>query len=505
MLGWGSIPSLQILKNSESKKHQLEISNKSVGMGYMISKVLEAIEKYSLINNGDGIVIGVSGGADSLCLLHILTSLKEKMGLRLYAAHVNHMLRGDESLGDESFVKYICGELNIVLESVHIDIKKLAKERGLSLEEAGRIERYRFFDSVADRYKAERIAVAHNKNDQAETVLMNIIRGSGLDGLKGMEYKRGRIIRPLLEIERAEIENYCREHGLTPRVDSSNLEDIYTRNRIRLDLVPYIDNLFKTDIVNSINRMAGLVKDDSSFIEQQMDKVYNEINIEIKNNEATLNLTEIRGYHIAVVRRVVRNLIKAVRGNLRGIENIHVDSVTDLVENGRTGAVLHLPGGLRVLKSYETLKIYLCEKESCVRDFDKRVVMPGTTCIDEINSSVEAIVIDSPEGVKDYIKTKGDSLVQFFDYDRLKDGINIRYRRDGDVFKPLGSTGTKKLKEFFIDSKVPRDFRDRIPLISKDKEIVWIIGYKISDKFKVTENTKTILKLYFKRETNTDN
>ncbi|HOQ37958.1 MAG TPA: tRNA lysidine(34) synthetase TilS [Acetivibrio sp.] len=473
-------------------------------MDHMIDKVLDAIEKHKLINKGDGIVIGVSGGPDSLCLLHILYSLKDKMGLKLFVAHVNHMLRGDESLKDESFVGDICRKLNIVFESVHIDIGKLAKERGLSLEEAGRMERYRFFDSVADRYGAERIAVAHNKNDQAETVLMNIIRGSGLDGLKGMEYKRGRIIRPFLQIERAEIENYCREHGLEPRVDSSNLENIYTRNRIRLDLIPHIDSLFKTDIVKSIGRLADLVREDSSFIEEQIDKVYNNINIEVKESEATLNISEIKGYHIAVIRRIIRNIIKEIRGNLKGIESIHVDSITDLIENGRTGAMLHLPGGLRVLKSYEMLKIYMGEKEAGVPDFNKRVTVPGATRIDEINSSVEAFIIDEPKNIKDFNKAKSDSMVQFFDYDRLKDGINIRYRKDGDIFKPLGSVGTKKLKEFFIDSKIPRHIRDRIPLISKDKEIVWIIGYKISDKFKVTENTKTILKLIFKRDMSAD-
>jgi tRNA(Ile)-lysidine synthase len=283
------------------------------------------------------------------------------------------------------------------------------------------------------------------------------------------------------------------------------LENIYTRNRIRLDLIPYIDNLFKTDIVNSVSRMANLVKEDSSFIEQQIDKVYNDINVEIKDNEATLNLELVKGYHIAAVRRVIRNLIKAIRGTLRGIGNVHIDSITDLIENGRTGAMLHLPGGLRVLKSYEMLKIYLYGEEPGVQDFDKRLIIPGTTYIDEINSSVEAVIIDAPEDVRDFIRAKGESMVQFFDYDRLKSGINIRYRRDGDLFKPLGSIGTKKLKEFFIDSKIPRHFRDQIPLISKDKEIMWIIGHKISDKFKVTENTKTILKLSFKRETNMDN
>jgi len=180
----------------------------------MIDKVLETIKKYNMINNKDKIVVGVSGGPDSVCLLHILCKLRESMDLGLVAVHVNHMLRGDEASGDEAFVENLCKKLNVELVTRRIDIKKLAKERRLSLEETGRIERYRLFEEVADNFGAQRIAVAHNKNDQAETVLMNIIRGTGLDGLRGMDYIRGRIIRPLLGVERTEIENYCRIHNL---------------------------------------------------------------------------------------------------------------------------------------------------------------------------------------------------------------------------------------------------------------------------------------------------
>ncbi|HOM01336.1 MAG TPA: tRNA lysidine(34) synthetase TilS [Acetivibrio sp.] len=466
----------------------------------MIDKVLQAIEKYNIIRSKDKIVVGVSGGPDSVCLLHILCRLRESMNLGLVAVHVNHMLRGNEASGDEAFVEDLCAKLNVELVSRSIDIKKLAKEQKLSLEEAGRIERYRLFDEVADNYGAQRIAVAHNKNDQAETVLMNIIRGTGLDGLKGMDYIRGRIIRPLLGINRAEIEDYCRIHNLNPRIDSSNLEDIYTRNRIRLDLIPYIDKLFNADIVNGITKMADLIRDDVSFIENQTDEISSKVKKKSDGSQVVLDLAALKECHIAAQRRIIRNSIKKIKGDIRGIAAVHIDSIIDLIENGATGSKLHLPHGVRAAKSYETLKIYLHEFEKEDIYFNKKVNIPGITIVNEVNGKLEASLIDVSSGtfnIKDFRRASDTSCVQFFDYDRLREGIYIRNRRDGDVFKPRSSNGTKKLKEFFIDNKIPRETRNHIPLISKGKEIVWIIGCKISDKFKVTENTKIILKLSY--------
>lgn len=466
----------------------------------MINKILEAIKKYNIINSKDRMVVGVSGGPDSVCLLHVLYQLREGMDLGLIAVHVNHMLRGQESLEDEAFVEDLCAKLDIELITRRIDIEKLAKERRLSLEETGRIERYRLFDAAADSINAQRIAVAHNKNDQAETVLMNIIRGAGLDGLKGMDYIRGRIIRPLLGIERTEIEEYCRNYSLNPRIDSSNLKDIYTRNRVRLNLIPYINKQFSADIVNNISKMADLVRDDGDFIEQQIDAIYNKAEIKRDDQEILLNLQDLKECHIAAKRRIIRNSIKKIRGNIKGIANIHIDSIIDLVENGGTGSMLHLPDRVRALKSYETLKICLhrCEKEDLY--FNEKVNIPGTTVINEISGKIEASLIYASAvafNIKDFTNISDKGMVQFFDYNKLKEGIYLRNRRDGDIFKPFKSNGTKKLKKIFIDKKIPVETRNQIPLISKDKEIVWIIGYKISDKFIVTENTKIILKLSY--------
>ncbi|MFZ5987987.1 MAG: tRNA lysidine(34) synthetase TilS [Bacillota bacterium] len=467
----------------------------------MIDNIIKTIEKYKIIANGDSILAGVSGGPDSVCLLHILSSLREDMNIKVFAVHVNHMLRGAESDEDEKYVKDLCAKLSIPLKTEHIDIKKSAKERGLSLEEAGREERYRLFGSMADNIGADKIAVAHNKNDQAETILMNIIRGTGLDGLKGMDYIRGRIIRPLLDIKREEIENYCNVHRLNPRIDSSNLETVYTRNKIRLEVIPYINKLFDADIVHSISKMSELIKSDSDFIEQNMEELYNKAVKKIDDGEITLNLSVLSRYHMAAKRRVIRNSIKEVKGNIKGIENIHIENINDLIEGGKVGSELHLPGGIRVKKSYEILTVYLFKHRAPALDFDERINIPGTTVIKELKSVIEAWLIDI-EDVKGCKTFQNHSMTQFFDYNSLDEGINVRNRREGDKFKPLKSKGTKKLKEYFIDCKIPREIRDQLPLIARDKEVVWVIGYKISDKFKVTENTKRVLKLSYKSTEN---
>lgn len=462
----------------------------------MITRILDTIRKNGIIKKEDSLVVGVSGGPDSVCLLHVLWSLKKDLNLNIVAVHINHMLRGIESKRDEDFVKKLCSELNIELHSISVDINSVSKQRRMSLEEAGREERYRHFEAVADSIDADRIAVAHNKNDQAETVFMNIIRGTGLDGLKGMDYVRGRIIRPLLDIERSDIEAYCKENNLNPITDSSNLENIYSRNKIRLGVIPYIDKLFECNLVKSIDRMNGLLKDDIDFIDTKVKKSYYNVVLRRENEEVELLLGKIKKMHIAVKRRMIRKAINEVKGNVKGIESIHIESVIDMIESGRVGLRLDLPG-IKIGRTYDSIKFYKNEKQADTFDFAAELNIPGYTEIGDGNHLVEASFIND-YNVSDYKGIKGRELVQFFDYDKLVEGINIRKRKEGDYFKPINSNGTKKLKEYFIDNKIPREMRDNIPLIAKGSEIIWIIGYKISDKFKVTENTKSVLKLIYK-------
>jgi tRNA(Ile)-lysidine synthase len=404
------------------------------------------------------------------------------------------MLRGKESDEDENYITELCSKLGIPLHVKAYNINEISKTMKISLEEAGREVRYKEFESFASSVGASKIAVAHNKNDQAETIIMRIIRGTGLDGLKGMGHRRDNVIRPLLDIDRKEIEAYCVENSLHPRIDSSNLESIYTRNRIRLELIPGINNMFDTDIVESIYRMSLLLRDDYELIEKNVLDIYSNC-VEKKGDKSiTLNLNKLMECTPAAYKRIFRISISEIKGDLKGIENIHIECITDLMLHGGTGSVLHLPEGLRVKKSYTSIVIYTKIKEEALC-FDEIVKVPGRTIIKALQCSFDA-ELETYDSSR-HIKNSGDSLEQIFDYEKLKTGINIRNRRIGDSFKPLNSIGTKKLKEYFIDQKIPREERGGIPLVAKNNEIVWIVGYKISDKFKVTENTKSILKLKY--------
>ncbi|TYQ15002.1 UNVERIFIED_CONTAM: tRNA(Ile)-lysidine synthase [Acetivibrio alkalicellulosi] len=465
----------------------------------MVERVLKYIEKNSLINVGEKLIVGLSGGPDSVCLIHILKVLKDCLSIKIFAVHINHMLRGIESEEDEKYVKILCEKLNIPLKIEHINLNKIAKDNKLSIEEAGREERYKIFNAFSQKIGADKIAVAHNKNDQAETVLMNIIRGTGLYGLKGMDARRDNIIRPLLDIERSEIENYCNEHKLMPQIDSTNLKNIYTRNRIRLDLIPYINEMFDGDIVQKIIKMSDIVRCENVFIEDHVEKLYEQVLVESKDSEIILDLETIKTGHVALRRRVLRKSINQVAGSLKGIENKHIEDIIDLVEHGGVGAMIHLPNKIRIKKSYKTIKIYLYKKPHQIPRYNKKVNIPGDTVIEEDGILLRAEVIDNT-GIDNYKNNKNSSSLQYFDYESLIEGINIRKRDNGDKFKPLNSNGTKKLKEYFIDNKIPQEIRDTIPLISKGNEIVWIIGYRINDKYKVTENTKKVLKLQVLRK-----
>jgi len=466
----------------------------------VIDRILDIIKKHNLIENGESVIVGVSGGPDSVCLLHALHSLTQELNIKIFASHINHMLRGEESEGDERYVRELCERLGITLHTKSFDIKKISRDKGLSLEETGREVRYHQFALLADHVGAKKIAVAHNKNDQAETVLMRIIRGTGLDGLKGMEHTRGKIIRPLLDISRCDIEKYCGEHSLNPRIDSSNQQSVYTRNRVRLKLIPYIDKLFETDLVESVFKMSTLLREDNDFIEESTVSLYNQCILKKQKNEIVLDILKIEHHHRAVKKRIMRNALKELKGDLKGIESIHIEDIIDLSLNGRTGAEVHLPCNVRAAKSYSTLRIFIHCEEARVPCFNKTISIPGVTSVKALGVQVEVSIEENRGCMEKYANEESDSLIQFFDYERLKGGIDIRNRKEGDIFKPLKSNGTKKLKEYLIDNKVPRNLRDEIPLIAKDNEVVWIVGYKTSDKFKVTENTKSVLKLEYNKE-----
>jgi tRNA(Ile)-lysidine synthase len=337
---------------------------------------------------------------------------------------------------------------------------------------------------------------------------MNILRGTGTAGLAGMDFKRNNIIRPLLNISREEIEKYCSVLGLSPRTDSSNLTHEYTRNKIRLGLLPYIEDYFKIDVIESLNRLSINASTDNSCLLRHSCEAYKNGVLEKESGMVGLSIEHLRELDPAIRVRVLKLALNDAAGSCDGIGSVHYDMLTNLVMKGKTGMGAELPGGIRAAVSYGILKIFL-EKglETTGRrrektEFSHELEIPGTTVVPCLDAQVRATV-ENAENVDIPGVTEYNPLVRFFDYDRLKEGIYIRNRRNGDIFKPFRSAGTKKLKEFFIDNKIPREQRDMIPLICKGNEVVWVIGHKTSDKFKLTENTKSVLKIEYIRRGST--
>ena len=297
------------------------------------NKVLKTIEKYNMINNGEKIVVAVSGGPDSICLLNILNNIKDKLNIKIVVAHVNHSLR-EEADEETEYVKNFCKKLNIECYIKKVDIIEISKKNKVGTEEAGRKERYDFFDEVFSKTKSDRIATAHNLNDNAETVLMNIIRGSGLSGLKGIEEVRDyKYIRQLIEIKRKEIEEYCKENKLEPKYDKSNKENIYTRNKIRNILIPLLEKEFNPNIVKSISKLSELAKLDNEYFNNIIKSEYNRIKLEENNNEIILNLKEFNKLNNVIKSRLIIYTITKIFGSSQGIEKIHIDDIIKLCGN----------------------------------------------------------------------------------------------------------------------------------------------------------------------------
>lgn len=326
-------------------------------------KVLDTIKKYELISNGDKLVLGVSGGPDSMCMLNVLKEIKENgtLDFEITVVHINHMIR-EEAKDDENYVKKYCKENGINFYSRSIDVEKIANTSKIGTEEAGRNERYKFFDEILRKTASSKIAIAHNKNDNAETVIMNIIRGSGVSGLKGIEAKREKYIRPLIECEREEIEEYCEKENLNPRIDKTNFENIYTRNKIRNIIIPFIKKEFNPNIIETINRLSDLVTEEEIYIEKQVEKEYKEILIEedLEKRTIILDLKKFNNEEKVIKSRLILYTITRIFGSSKGIEKIHIEDIIKLCNNNVGNKYLTPNKNIKVLT--KNSKIYFLGK-----------------------------------------------------------------------------------------------------------------------------------------------
>ncbi len=443
-----------------------------------------------LINPKDTILGAISGGPDSMAMLNCLINLRDTLNFNLLIAHVNHGVRGQYAKRDQEFVRDIAKEYNIPFFTTNVDMVASGKELGISSEEAGRILRYGFFRRVLLDFGGGKISVAHNKNDQAETLIHRFLRGTGLDGLRAMDFEQGDIIRPILNISREEIEAYIERENIPYVIDHTNLETTYTRNKIRLELIPYIKENFNPNIIDTLYRLSSIASGEVEIIEEITKEKYNLLVKKTTNNSIIFKGGLFNLETQAIRKRLIRKAIETLLGNLQGVEEVHIEESLKLFEKAKTGKRIDIGRGLRARISYNDYIIELGQDEK--NDLGLVNLKLGDNILEDwgIIISLDLIPNDKIEVKNPYNK--------YIDFDKLEEPLFIRPRQKGDVFSPLGMDGSKKLKDYMIDKKIPQDKRDTTPILCDKSGIIWVIGYGLSDKYKITQDTRKALKINIK-------
>ena len=461
----------------------------------MYELIKNNIEGKNLIVAGDNILLALSGGPDSVFLFHNLRKLRETLSFNLYASHINHMYRGKDAMHDEEFVRQLCHKYGIRLFVKQKNASEYAKELKCTEEEAGRVLRYGFFEENLNALGGGKVALAHNLNDQAETVLQRIIRGTGIDGLSAMSFQKDNLIRPMLNVSRDEIMNYLHENNYEYCVDITNTQDIYGRNIIRLNLIPYLEQNFNSNIQSTLYRMSETMERDKKIIEKYVERKFDEVLRERNDRRIVLALNSLKTFDIGEIGRIIRRGIGELKGNTVNIEMKHIDKAISLINSGKTGKRINLTEGFTIEISYENLIIKKTVEKAI--DFEYNVVLNKSNYIREIDKTLFTTVSD----IKDISEVNiEDKDVISVDYDLIKGNLVARNRRTGDSMIPCGMKGSKKLKDIFIDLKIPKEERDSRLIIADEENIIWLEGYRINDKYKVSAATKKILNISMRRQ-----
>ncbi len=450
----------------------------------IVECVTRTIRKYSMLTGGDSVLIGLSGGPDSVCLLAMLDALRLEFQLSLHAGYIDHRMRPGETPSEIAFCRRLCDSHGISLTTREVDVLECVRKEGLNKQEAARELRYRAFDDMARDLGTTKLALGHTADDQVETVLMRLFRGTGPSGLAGIPPKRGHVIRPLMETTREDIEAFLDRKGLSFITDSSNLRDDYLRNRIRHRLLPLITTISREAPAN-IARTAEIFREEERYFDIQVTKTLMRLISRKSSNEIDLFLVPLESLDTVILRRVLRRAVDETKG-LRGITFGHIEDIIQLIRAGRPGDRLHLPSNIRVIRKYATLLI-TCERPPRLEE--RTLDGPGQTLLREASVvlSCKICEIDEIDGYGD------GKTVAVFDADRATFPLIVRPRKPGDYFSPIGLGGRKKLQDFFVDEKVPRDERDAVPLLTCRGEIAWVVGYRVDERFKIDKSTKRVL------------
>lgn len=447
----------------------------------------ETVARHNLIQEGDSILVALSGGPDSVCLLHLLHRYSKEKNLKIYAAHLNHKLRGLDAFLDSLYVMKLCEKLSIPSFIKVIDVHDYCRLNKMSIEDGARKLRYEVFDEIRLRLDIDKVAIGHNKNDQAETIIMRMMRGTGLLGMRGIEYKRDEyIIRPILDIERKDIEEYCKQHELSPQIDKTNLEDIYSRNKIRLNIIPYMEKEFNENVISNIVRLSENIKIDSDFIESEVEKSFKSVANEYEDGVYVF-VDLLKNLHLSIKSRLIFKAIEKVLGDTKSIEKVHIDDVLNFEADNKVGKKLNLPRGIFVYRFSDYIMI--TKNEIVKKDVEYEVnIQPGKDVyIKELDKTFISHIVD----ITDFDPTKIENNTQYVDFSKINDNITLRNRHQGDKIVLRG--GTKKIKELFIGAKIPKEQRSYVPLLLEGDRVLSVVGHRVSVDYMIDENTEKVL------------
>lgn len=455
------------------------------------------VQRFNLLSSGDRILVAVSGGPDSVALLHLLNELREELSLHLEVAHLQHGIRGEEAKEDARFVAALAEQLGLLFHLKEIDLPTMKTKAGKgNLEALARAERYRFFADMVRERKLDKVATAHTRDDQAETVLMWMLRGSGLKGMGGMAplhfAKVGAgdgevltVVRPLLEVSKSEVLEYLKGKAISFRVDRTNQDATLLRNWIRLELLPTIERRVGANFAARLSRQAELIRDEDDLLDQVARQRY-EIIGGAKALDRGLLLREPK----ALQRRVLRLWIARTRGHLRGLDFVHVEELLRLIESETPHGRLSLPGGWELVREYDALTLQRRLRRLKRRCYSYDLATGESLRIPEAGVKILSERIEGPADWR-----PKDPTEAVFDLKAVTGNLRVRNFRPGDRFRPLGMTGHKKVKDLFIDRKVPLYVRANLPLLAMDQEILWIPGYARSEIGRVSKKTQVSLRI----------
>jgi len=453
----------------------------------LVAEVQACIEAHAMLSWRTKVIVAVSGGADSMALLYALFQLRSVYNLTLVVAHVNHQLRGEEAERDALFVAQQAARLGLPFYQTRVDVKTLQRSARMSLQHAARQRRYHFFYALCQTLGATRVALGHTADDQAETLLMRLLRGSGPTGLAGIPAVRLPFIRPLIVVSRHTIHSYLQAGSLPWVEDSSNTHPVYLRNRIRLDLLPKLQQ-YNPQLVRRLNELADMVRAESQVLEQQVDEWAVPILGWQGSNRAEIQCGLFATAPLAIQRRLLRRVIEALSTVPEAVSFRHIEDLRQFILSESHGRRCVLPG--RVLAEHYTGTVLLWNMSRTPKvPCTLALPVPGEVDIFALDIHLIADIVDTPRNL-------GETPQEvFLDLERIVSPLQVRFRQPGDRFYPLGAPGAKKLQDFFTDSRIPRVERPYVPLVVSDREIVWVVGYRIADPFKLRPETKRVLRL----------